>query len=302
MPKSSSLSSRSEAATLQASAPPSEPSSKISNASSTKTISSTDSRFPAHILRNGILQPPNSKRPVNADRQQERLDRARETPSPTESEYQLTTYKIQTAEIEQSVLLEMSTLLKRYKRGYRRAYNQQFNDFPQNAGFDNGLPPAQPDMVEGLDVTQFDLIRIREESSLRAAVASSGPNAITLPHLAGEWKGPGKDMNLARHQAAYDGASMVYARNEACSSFLGSPDPVDHAYVQTFTTDGTTLNTFTHFSTKSQGQGQVKYHQYPTSNSFLISSYEDFKKSRRRLRNLQDDAKETLERLIGQAK
>ncbi|KAG9229294.1 hypothetical protein BJ875DRAFT_446093 [Amylocarpus encephaloides] len=101
-------------------------------------------------------------------------------------------------------------------------------------------------------------------------------------------------MNLARHQATYDGASMVYTRNEACS-FLGSPDPVDYAYVQTFTTDGTTLNTFTHFSTESQGQ--VKYHQYPTSSSFHISSYEDFKKSRRRLRNPQDDAKETSERL-----
>lgn len=130
-------------------------------------------------------------------------------------------------------------------------------------------------MVEGLDLMQFDLFPIREESSLEAAVLSSGPNAITLPHLAGEWKGPGKDMNLARHQAAYDGASMVYTRNEACS-FLGSPDPTDSAYGQTFTTDGTTLNTYAHFSTKSQGQ--AKYHQYPTTSSFLISSYEDFKK------------------------
>ena len=289
-PKSS-HSSRSEAA-LQASAP-SESSSKISDAS-TKTISSTDSRFPAHISRNGILQPPNSERPVNVDHQQERLDRARETASPTESEYQLTAYKIQTSENEQTVLLETSTLLKGYERGYRRVYNQPFNDFPKNVGFNNGLSPAQPDMVEGLDLTRFDLFPIREESLLGAAVPSAGPNAMTLPHLAGEWKGPGKDMNLARHQAAYDGASMVYARNEACS-FLGSPDPVDHAYVQTFTTDGATLNTFTHFSTESQGQ--VKYHQYPTSSSFLISSYEDFKKSRRRLRNLQDVAKETSEKL-----
>jgi hypothetical protein len=231
---------------------------------------------------------------VNVDHQRERLDRARATPSSTESEYQLTAYKIQTAENEQTVLLETSTLLKGYERGYRRVYNQPFNDFPKNVGFNNGLSPAQPDMGEGLDLTQFDLFPIREETSLGAAVPSSGPNAIALPHLAGEWKGPGKDMNFARNQAAYDGASMVYTRNEACS-FLGSPDPIDYAYVQTFTTDGTTLNTFTHFSTESQGQ--VKYHQYPTSSSFLISSYTDFKKSRRRLMNLQDDAKETSERL-----
>jgi hypothetical protein len=173
-------------------------------------------------------------------------------------------------------------------------YNQQFNDFPRNVGFNNGLSPAQPDMIEGLDLAQYDLFPIREDSLLKAAVPSSGPNAITLPHLAGEWKGPGKDMNLARHQAAYNGASMVYARDQACS-FLGSPDPTSHAYVQTFTTDGTTLNTFAHYSTESQGH--VTYHQYPTSSSFLVSSYEDYKTSRRRLRNLQDSAKEASEKL-----
>ncbi|KAG9233183.1 hypothetical protein BJ875DRAFT_54485 [Amylocarpus encephaloides] len=84
-------------------------------------------------------------------------------------------------------------------------------------------------------------------------------------------------MIQARTQAAYDGACMVYGRNEA-RSFLESPDPAGHVYVQTFTTD-------------------VKYHQYPTSSSFLISSYEDFKQSRRRLRNQQDDANETAETL-----
>ncbi|PVH77209.1 hypothetical protein DL98DRAFT_591457 [Cadophora sp. DSE1049] len=41
----------------------------------------------------------------------------------------------------------------------------------------------------------------------------------------------------------------------------------------------------------------LKYHQYATSNSFLISTYEDFKKSRRRLRNLEDDAKEASQKL-----
>ncbi|CAD6446942.1 e69ae59f-bc29-45bd-8069-c3230145b024 [Sclerotinia trifoliorum] len=50
-----------------------------------------------------------------------------------------------------------------------------------------------------------------------------------------------------------------------------------------------------HYS--SEPQGQLNYHQYPISSSILISSYEDFKTSRRRLRNLQDDAKEISEKL-----
>jgi hypothetical protein len=148
-------------------------------------------------------------------------------------------------------------------------------------------------MIEGLDLREFKPFPVRQELG-GAAVPTSENNATTLPHLTGEWKAGGKDMIQARTQAAYDGACMVYGRNEA-RSFLESPDPAGHAYVQTFTTDGTTLNTFAHYS--SESQDQVKYHQYPTSSSFLISSYEDFKQSRRRLRNQQDDANETSETL-----
>lgn len=101
-------------------------------------------------------------------------------------------------------------------------------------------------------------------------------------------------MKLAQCQAAYDGASMVFARNEALS-FLGRSDCPGHAHVSTFTTDGTTLNAFAHYS--STFQGQVNYHQYPTSTSPLTSSYEDFKKGLERLRNLEEDAKETAENL-----
>jgi hypothetical protein len=194
------------------------------------------------------------------------------------------------------VLLQTSQLLKEYETtdsGYSKVYNHPFNAFPKNVGFNNGLSAAQPDMVEGLDMPEFDPFPVRQQLG-GAAVLTSGSNATTLPHLAGEWKGPGKDMIEAQTQAAYDGACMVYGREQA-RSFLESPDPDGHAFVSTFTTDGTTLNTYAHYS--SQSGDQVKYHQFPTSSSFLISSYEDFKKSRERLRNEQDYAKETSEKL-----
>jgi hypothetical protein len=191
------------------------------------------------------------------------------------------------------MLLETSKLLKEYGRGYRRVYNQAFNDFPKNVGFNTGLSAPQPDMIEGLDLREFKPFPVRQELG-GAAIPTSENNAITLPHLAGEWKAGGKDMIQARTQAAYDGACMVYGRNKA-RSFLNKPDPTGCAYVHTFTTDGTTLNTYAHYSFKSEGQ--VQYHQYPTSSSFLISSFEDFEKSRLRLRNLQDDAEETSKKL-----
>jgi hypothetical protein len=141
-------------------------------------------------------------------------------------------------------------LLQPYNEpGYHKSYNQAFNNFPKNVGFNNDLSAAQPDMVKGLDLTQFDPFPAREQLG-GAATVYSGPEATTLPHLAGEWKGPGKDMILAQTQAAYDGACMVYGRNEA-RSFLEEPDPADHAFVSTFTTDGTTVNTFAHYSSET---------------------------------------------------
>jgi hypothetical protein len=56
----------------------------------------------------------------------------------------------------------------------------------------------------------------------------------------------------AQTQVAYDGACMVFGRNQA-RSFLESPDPNGHAYIHTFTTNGTILNTFAYYSSWSKG-------------------------------------------------
>ncbi len=256
-------------------------------------MSTTDSSFPRLVFENGVLDPLNSAPPQNLGYLQDRLNRARDTESPTESEYQDFVYRTQEAPNEQTMILETSKLLKEYGRGYRRVYNQALNDFPKSVGFNTGLSAPQPDMIEGLDLREFKPFPVRQELG-GAAVPTSENNATTLPHLAGKWKARGKDMIQAQTQAAYNGACMVYGRQKA-RLYLESPDPAGHAYVQTFTTDGTTLNTFVHYS--SESQDQVKYHQYPTSSSFLISSYKDFKQSRQRLRNQQDDANEAAETL-----
>jgi hypothetical protein len=77
----------------------------------------------------------------------------------------------------------------------------------------------------------------------------------------------------AENQAAYNGAYMVYSRNKV-RSFLERPNPPGYTFVSTFTTDGTTLHTFAHYSSD-----QGLYHQYPTSSTLLIASYNDFRKS-----------------------
>lgn len=45
-----------------------------------------------------------------------------------------------------------------------------------------------------------------------AILHKDNPRSMTLPHLAGEWKGPGKNMGEAGIQSSYDSAALVYAR------------------------------------------------------------------------------------------
>ncbi|KAJ8070829.1 hypothetical protein OCU04_001190 [Sclerotinia nivalis] len=154
-------------------------------------------------------------------------------------------------------------------------------------GFNNGLSPAQPDLLEGYDLTKFRPHPIQEK--LKFAILTPGMNATILAHFAGEWKGPGKDLRHAEIQAAYDGAIMVCGRKEALSS-LDRSDLDNCAYVATFTSDGTILSIYSHHSTSD---GTItEYHQTSIKNIMLTGSYDEYKRGLRMIRNVQDFAKD----------
>ncbi|EKD18003.1 heterokaryon incompatibility protein [Drepanopeziza brunnea f. sp. 'multigermtubi' MB_m1] len=127
----------------------------------------------------------------------------------------------------------------------------------RNIGFNDDLPPAQPDMIEGPKRTQLHPF-------------------------------------MAERQAAYDGACLTHGRNVA-RDFLGKPDRLQHAYIQTFTTDGTVLRTFAHHS--SESRGRMDYHKTATSYSVTLDNFQGFRTGRRYIRNLQDHAKKLSEEL-----
>ncbi|KAJ8132861.1 hypothetical protein O1611_g761 [Lasiodiplodia mahajangana] len=261
--------------------------------STTKTASTTMSSFIMQASKNGILEPQDSNPPTNLEDLRAQLAKSRETPSPPESVYEDYAYRVERATNEATMVVEVGRkLLKFYtEKGYRQVYNQAFTAFPKYAGLNNGLSAPQPDFVEGLEMKQYRPFLIDEYVN-DAVLYKDDPNSLTLPHLAGEWKGSGKNMKEARMQSAYDGAALVYARNQALK-FIGKPDPPGHAGVTTFTTDGSSLNVFAHYSTLSEeGDGTLQYHQYPIKSTNLIDSYRGFKAGRRELRNGQDCAKE----------
>lgn len=189
-------------------------------------------------------------------------------------------------------------LLKSYpNEDYDQAINRAFTAFPEDAGFNKGLSAPQPDFVEGLEVGEFSSLPIEDHID-GAILYKDDPYSVVLPHLAGEFKKPGEDMEKARLQSAYDGAALVYGRNQALDS-IGKTSIAGHAKITTFTTDGTNLNFFAHYATPPE-DGTAKYNQYPISSTNLTISHQDFKKGYRQLRNAQDYAREESYKLRDQ--
>ncbi len=229
-------------------------------------------------------------------------DPSRETASPPESEYENYIYQVEVAPNEATMVGEMLPLLKSCRgQGYHRVLNQPFTGFPKEVGFNNGQSAPQPDLVEGLEKREYRPFPVDELIS-GAVLYKDDPYSVTLPHLAGEWKGRGKDMDEARQQSAFDGAALVYARNQAVSRLgKAQADPPAHAEVITFTTDGTNLNMFAHYAAPSE-DGALEYHQYPITSTNLINSHQGLKDGRRWLRNGQDHAREQSYALRDQLK
>jgi len=246
----------------------------------------------AGFAANGVLDQKDSKPPVNINNLYETLDRARKSPSPTPADFAKHVDAVDDAPNGATILYE-SNLLKEYDdKGYVRVFNQAFTAFPQDLGFNRGLSAPQPGMVEGLKQQEFKPFLAREELGGAAVLIRDFVSSVTLPHIAGEWKGPGENIQQAAVQGAINGAHLVYGRNRALDH-LDTPEDAGHAAVTTFTTNGTTLNTFAHHAALSETvEGRTDYHTYPITSTNLTLSFEEFKKGRRQLRNLQDFARD----------
>ncbi|KAI8680557.1 hypothetical protein NCS56_00461400 [Fusarium sp. Ph1] len=269
--------------------------------STTKTTSTTMSGFVMQARRNGILKPHESKPPVNLGDIRERHTQPRGTASPTESMYEDYIKTVGKNPNKATMVFEVGgQLMKRYpNEDYDRAINRAFTGFPKDAGFNKGLSAPQPDFVEGLEMEEFRSLPIEDHID-GAILYKDDPYSVTLPHLAGEFKGPGKDLEKARLQSAYDGAALVYGRNQALNC-IEKPSIAGHAKITTFTTDGANLNLFAHYATPSE-DSTAKYHQYPISSTNLTISHENFREGYRQLRNAQDSAREESYKLRDQLK
>ncbi|KAI1500686.1 hypothetical protein F5X99DRAFT_419005 [Biscogniauxia marginata] len=272
---------------------------------STIESSTTSSGFAIQANKNGILPPAKSQRPKSFENIRKQLARARETPSP-QSAYKHYTNKTEHVINEAIMVFETGRkLLKEYRDnggnddGYEMMLNQAFTGFPKDVGFNNGLSAPQTDFVEGLRMEEFLPFPVDEYIN-GAVFVKDDTYSVILPHLAGEWEGHGKDMEEARLQSAYVGSALLYSRNQALS-YIGNPDPPGHAEIITFTTNGTNINFFAHYSAPSE-DGVLKYHQCPITSTNLKNSHSEHNQGRRELRNVQDHSRKQSYALRDQLK
>ncbi|EOO04251.1 hypothetical protein UCRPA7_219 [Phaeoacremonium minimum UCRPA7] len=267
---------------------------------STKTVSTMASGFAIQAYKNGVLDPSSSKPPKDLEEIYQRSALPRGTPSPTESEYGDYVDRVNRAANEATVVIETVELLKKHNdKRYNRAFNQAFTAFPKDVGFNHGLSAPQPDFVEGPEMRDFLPFPV-DERILGAVLYKDNPHAVTLPHIAGEWKGPDGSMAEATLQSSYDGAALVYARNQALA-FQGKSDPPRHVSITTFTTNGTQLNFYAHYAAPA-GDGTLEYHQFPVRSTSLVNSYGEYKEGRKHLRNEQDHARRQSQALRDELK
>ncbi|KAK7429740.1 hypothetical protein QQZ08_003766 [Neonectria magnoliae] len=265
------------------------------------SVSSTSPLFATLSMENGILTPYQSKPPTNLDQILERHARSTVRAPITRPRHQDYIRRVEHAPNEATMVFETAEmLLKRYTvKGYHRVMDLAFVGFPKDVGFNNGLSSPQPDFLEGVLMEEFNPFPVRTHIS-GAVVHHHGLKSVALPHIAGEWKGPGKNMVEAALQSAYDGAALVYARNKALA-YLNRSDPLGHAEITTFTTDGTMINHYAHYAAPSENN-MLEYHQFLYARTDLLESPESYTKGRRGLHNAQEHAKKQSFALMKQLK
>ncbi|KAK7414494.1 hypothetical protein QQX98_006681 [Neonectria punicea] len=265
-----------------------------------KTVSTTMSVFEMCALKNGILDPSVSEPPRNLKQICKRHAQRRASVSYSEPAYKQYLDQALNAPNEDTMIYQVGPkLLKEPPIGYQTVLNQPFTGFPKEVGFNNGLSAPQPDFAEGVRVKDYRPFPV-DEFIHGAVLHKNDISSITLPHFAGEWKGRGKNMEEARLQSSYDGAALVYARNQALS-YLGKSDPPGHAEITTFATDGRLVDHYAHYAAVTE-DGSLEYHQYLYANTDLRKSRQDFNDGRRGLRNAQDYARKQSYALRDQLK
>lgn len=258
-----------------------------------RSISTTSEGFENRALQNGVLDAVRSgKQPVVDADVKKKLLASRGSASPTQSQYNKFADRIVEASNEQGTIAVYSKYIfqdtedAHFDIGYRRKEDKMWTEFPKNVGFNNGLSAPKPDMIEGFARDSFPPTIEQIKSS---KIVRDEPKYVALPHMAVEYKAREKSLHEAKVQAGYDGAAMVYGRNEALG-LIGKADPPRRPAVLTATTIGQEWNVYAHYA-HPDVTGKAEYYQCRMAGGSM-ENLNEYKQGRKILRNMQDFARE----------
>ncbi|POS71694.1 hypothetical protein DHEL01_v209914 [Diaporthe helianthi] len=259
-----------------------------------RSISTTSEGFENRALQNGVLDAVRSgKQPVVDTDVKKKLLASRDSASPTQSQYNKFADRIVEASNEQGTIAVYSKYIFQdtedayFDIGYRRKEDKMWTEFPKNVGFNNGLSAPKPDMIEGFARDTFPpTIELIKSSKM----VRDEPKYVALPHMAVEYKAREKSLHEAKVQAGYNGAAMVYGRNEALE-LIGKADPPRRPAVLTATTTGQEWNVYAHYAHPDVVSGKAEYYQCRMAGGSM-ENLNEYKQGRRVLRNMQDFARE----------
>ncbi|KEY75027.1 hypothetical protein S7711_10455 [Stachybotrys chartarum IBT 7711] len=257
---------------------------------SRSTITTTHPGLAQMLAERNVLGDSPSRHPSNQTPLLKRLEKNAPTSPPDLDQFTDYLDAIKTAPNELTIHNRILSLMKTYTgEGYGEAISQQLTIFREDLGSNNGIVAPAPDYIQGLRDSRFDDFPIRQLIP-EAVLYPTKQNSLALAHIAGEVKATGHNPAGGITQCTYYGAALVYARNQALG-YLGRSDPVNHASVITFFTNGERLDIYAHYVTKSR-IGTTQYIQHQLACFYMLHSHQEFMRGYLALRNAQDYAKE----------
>lgn len=240
-------------------------------ASDTKTCSTTDPEFETRFRTNGGVSVLRSRKhpPVNKEEVEAYAFKSRESASPSSSQHDRFIRGLERAANERDmealfsgrILKDTNKVPEFEDMDYGANIDKQWVAYPKDVGFNKGLSAPKPDLTEGYLQRAYPP-NIRQLGG-SATLVKNDPEFVALPHFVAEFKDFGKNVRQGEVQAGYDGAAMLYARNNALAS-IGQPDPPGRASPITVATDGRTWRTYVHYAEENKDTKQTEYFQVRT--------------------------------------
>ncbi|KAK0716283.1 hypothetical protein B0H67DRAFT_445682, partial [Lasiosphaeris hirsuta] len=173
------------------------------------TLSTTTSGFEARAYENGILDPTASRPAQDLDIIRHHLTRRRSSTQPSEHTHQQYCRDISDSFNEATASQDIqSDLMKKYNDlNYGKLNQRAITGTPKQV-FNKVLSNPHPDRLDGFKTKALP-------SHMHSHALHTGRNSLSLCHFAAEFKRIGGNLHQAAYQAAYDGATSVYARDQA---------------------------------------------------------------------------------------